>query len=140
MQCIILTIMCIIMRIITNYHYIIWCIYLVLTMHCYGLPCCLRQQGFFTKNLPAIWENQAWPLVWKILWRKKWQPTAAFLPGEFHGQRNLAGFSPWGCKELDMTERLRHTHKCTDTMTVISTLFSTIYSWQELKWKVCLLS
>ena len=28
----------------------------------------------------------------------------AFLPGEFYGQRSLAGYSPWGCKELDMTE------------------------------------
>ena len=31
-----------------------------------------------------------------------------FLPGKFHGQRSLEGYSPWGCKELDMTE---HTHK-----------------------------
>ena len=40
----------------------------------------------------------------KILWRKKWQPIPAFLPGEVHGQRSLVGFSPQGCKELDMTE------------------------------------
>ena len=40
----------------------------------------------------------------KILWRKKWQPTPVFLPGEFHRQRSLARFSPLGCKELDMTE------------------------------------
>ena len=33
----------------------------------------------------------------------KWQPAAVFLPGESHGQRSLAGYSPWGCKELDMT-------------------------------------
>ena len=31
--------------------------------------------------------------------------TPVFLPGEFHGQKNLAGYSPWGCKESDMTER-----------------------------------
>ena len=37
-------------------------------------------------------------------WREKWQPTPVFWPGESHGQRNLAGYSPWGCKELDMTE------------------------------------
>ena len=36
----------------------------------------------------------------------EWQPTPAFLPGESHGQRSLAGFSPWGGKESDMTERL----------------------------------
>ena len=36
----------------------------------------------------------------------KWQPTPAFLPGESHGQRSLAGYSPCGHKESDMTERL----------------------------------
>ena len=36
--------------------------------------------------------------------RRKWQPTPALLPGKFHGQRSLVGYSPWGCKELDMTE------------------------------------
>ena len=35
-----------------------------------------------------------------------WQPTPVFLPGESHGQRRLVGYSPWGHKELDMTERL----------------------------------
>ena len=38
------------------------------------------------------------PWVGKIRWRKKWQPTPAFLPGESHGQRSLAGYSPWRCK------------------------------------------
>ena len=37
-------------------------------------------------------------------WRRKWQPTPVFLPREFHGQRSLAGYSPWGCKELDTTD------------------------------------
>ena len=36
--------------------------------------------------------------VRKILWRRKWQPTPVFLPGESHGQRSLAGYSPWGYK------------------------------------------
>ena len=39
-------------------------------------------------------------------WRRNWQPTPVFLPGESHGQRRLAGYSPKGCKESDMTERL----------------------------------
>ena len=43
------------------------------------------------------------PWVRKIPWRRKWQPTPVFLPGESHGQRSLAGYSPWGCKESDMT-------------------------------------
>ena len=37
--------------------------------------------------------------VEKILWRREWLPTSVFLPGEFHGQRSLAGYSPWGHKE-----------------------------------------
>ena len=46
------------------------------------------------------------PCVGKTPWRRKWQPTPVFLPGEFHGQRSLAGYSSWGCKDSDMTERL----------------------------------
>ena len=38
------------------------------------------------------------------------QNKPVFLPGEFHGLRSLAGYSSWGHKELDMTERLIHTH------------------------------
>ena len=40
------------------------------------------------------------PWVRKIPWRRKWQPTTVFLPGEFHGQRSLAGYSPWGHKRV----------------------------------------
>ena len=45
----------------------------------------------------------------RFLWRRKWQPTPVFLPGESHGQRSLVGYSPRGRKELDTTERL-HCH------------------------------
>ena len=41
--------------------------------------------------------------VGKIPWRRKWQLTPVFLPGKSHGERSLAGYSPWGCKESDMT-------------------------------------
>ena len=37
-------------------------------------------------------------------WRRKWQPTEVFLPGELHGQRSLVGYGPWGNKESNMTE------------------------------------
>ena len=53
--------------------------------------------------------------VGKISWKRAWQPTLIFLPGEFHGERSLAGYSPWGHKESDITEQLTcthiHTHK-----------------------------
>ena len=44
------------------------------------------------------------PWVGRIPWRRKWQPVPAFLPGESHGQWSLASYSPWGCKESNMTE------------------------------------
>ena len=44
------------------------------------------------------------PWVGKILWRRERLPTPVFLPGEFHEERNLLGYSPWGLKESDMTE------------------------------------
>ena len=55
--------------------------------------------------------------IGKILWRRAWQPTPVFLPGESHGQRSPEGCSPWGHKELDTTERLTHTHTHTRTHT-----------------------
>ena len=61
------------------------------------------------KNLPAVWETQVRSLgqedsleIFPL--EREWQPTLVFLPGEFHGQRSLAGPSPWGHKESDMTE------------------------------------
>ena len=42
--------------------------------------------------------------VGKIPWRREWQPTPVFSPGESQGQRSLTGYSPWGHKESDTTE------------------------------------
>ena len=58
------------------------------------------------KCLPAMWENLFDLWVGKIPWRRKWQPTPVFLPGESHGGRSLVGYSPWGRKESDTTELL----------------------------------
>ena len=49
-------------------------------------------------------ETQVQSWVGKIPWRREWQPTPVFLPGESHGQRSLEGYSLWGCKELDVTK------------------------------------
>ena len=46
------------------------------------------------------------PYVRKIPWLRKWQPTPIFLPGKLHGHRSLAGYGPWGHRELDTTECL----------------------------------
>ena len=53
------------------------------------------------------------PWFWKVPWRRKWRPTLLILPGKSHGQRSLAGYSPWGREESDTTEHARtstHTH------------------------------
>jgi len=42
--------------------------------------------------------------MWKIPWRRKWQPTPVFLPGKSHGEWNLVSYSLWGHKDSDMTE------------------------------------
>ena len=51
-------------------------------------------------------ETWVWSLGWKVPWRRKWQPIPVLLPGEFHGQRSLVGYSLWGHKESDTTEWL----------------------------------
>jgi len=58
------------------------------------------------KNPPAMQETWIQPFVRKIPWRSEWILTPVFLPGEFHGQGSLTGYSSWSHKELDMTERL----------------------------------
>ena len=58
------------------------------------------------KNPSTMQEIWVDPGVRMIPWRREWLPTPLFLPGEFHGQRKLAGYSPWDCKQLDTMERL----------------------------------
>ena len=58
------------------------------------------------KILPAVQDTQVDPWVKKIPWRREWQSTPVFLPGESHGQRGLADYSPCGHKELNTTEQL----------------------------------
>ena len=61
---------------------------------------------FESSCLPPPREMWLDPWVGKIPWRRAWQPTPVFLPGESHGQRSLVGYSPWGHKELDMHEQV----------------------------------
>ena len=58
------------------------------------------------KNPLAMQETQVQFLGWEDPWRREWLPTPVLLPGEFHGQRSLAGYSPFGLKESDTTEQL----------------------------------
>ena len=60
------------------------------------------REGFFTYSPLVLWTLSAHE-QW---WRRKWQPTPVFLPGESHGQRTLARYGPWGLEESDTTEQL----------------------------------
>ena len=57
------------------------------------------------KSLPAVRETRVRSLGWEDPLEKE-VATLVLLPGKFHGLRSLVGYSPWGCKESDMTERL----------------------------------
>ena len=59
------------------------------------------------KNSPAVWETRVGSLGWEDPLEKRMATTPVFLPGEFHGQGNLAGYSLWGHKESHMIERLK---------------------------------
>ena len=67
----------------------------------------------------------------KIPWRRKWQLSSVFSPGESHGQRSLEGYSPRGGKELDMTE-CAHTHTHTHTHTLASVRTSKVGKFLQL--------
>ena len=73
-------------------------------LHFYQIP---KSSGFpggsVEQSLPVKQETWVWSLVGKIPWRRKCQPTLIFLPGQSHGQRSLAGYSPWGHKKSDTT-------------------------------------
>ena len=55
------------------------------------------------KSASQCWRCSFNSWVRKIPWKRRWQTTPVFLPEEFHGQRSLVGYSPWGHKESDMT-------------------------------------
>ena len=88
--------------------------------------------GLVVKNLPANAGDtgDAGKIPGKSLWRRKRQPTPVFLPGNFHGQRSLAGYSPWSPKESDITA-LTHSdrRKWSDAVTL-----ATSCSWLENHW------
>ena len=68
--------------------------------------CCHEEKYMVIKPMfRASCQQRSGIKIKKIPWRMAWQPTPVFLPGEFHGQRSLAGYSPQGHKESDMIEQ-----------------------------------
>ena len=81
-------------------------------------------------------ETRVWSQSQEDPWRREWLPTLVFLSGESHGQRSLAGYSPWGHKESDITEWLKLTN------TIVYTLRHTVVDVRPPKWhcwveKIC---
>ena len=62
---------------------------------------CGKESTYLCRRLRRCGFN---PWVGMISWRSEWHPTPGFLPGESQGQRSLAGYSPWGRVEWDITE------------------------------------
>ena len=70
---------------------------------------CASQVAQWVKNPPAVQETRVQSLGREDPWMRAWQLTPAFWPGETNAQRSVAGCSPWGREESDMTEQL-HFH------------------------------
>ena len=73
------------------------CLYTLDGQHFIGLPWRLRHWRICLQCRRSGFD----PWIGKIPWRRKWQPTPVFFPGKSHGQRSLAGYSPWGRKGSD---------------------------------------
>ena len=69
--------------------------------------------AYTVKNLLAMQETWVLSLGGEDPLEKGMQPTQVFLPGKFHGQRSLVGYSPWGHEESDITKRLMAPHSST---------------------------
>ena len=76
-----------------------------------------------------------YPWVGKIPWRRAWQPTPVLIPRESSGQRNLVGYIPQGCKELDMTEVTWHIRVGSR-----HTGFSNCSAWTQQLWHMGLVA
>ena len=74
-----------------------------------GLPHCRQILDHLSHHFSwhdKLYYGMNFNIAHASLWRRKWQPTPVFLPGESHGWRSLVGCSPWGRTESDTTERL----------------------------------
>ena len=84
------------------------------------------------KNLPAsagdIRDSGSIPGLGRFPWRREWQFTPVFLPGESHGQRSLAGYSPWGEKDLDTMKQFRSQRMITTSFKAVVFMVLILYS------------
>ena len=82
--------------------------------------------------MQEVQETQVHSLGWEDPLQGEMVPTPVFLPGESHGQRSLVGYSPWGRKELDMTEQLSaHIHTTKDQISIILLVYQIVHYWRR---------
>ena len=75
------------------------------------------------KNLPAMQETRVRSLGWEDPWRREWLITPVFLPGESHGQRSLAGYSPWGLR-IGHNSAIKHKYNIKHTIFVMKLILN----------------
>ena len=110
------------LKVETNYHQIF-----VLSLYSHhGFP-----GGSHSKESTCNSGDQINPWVRKIPWRREWQPTPVFFPRKSHGQRSLAGYSPWGYKNVNTTEQLTLLLWATNTF-----IFPISSNWKNSVWGI----
>ena len=90
-----------------------------------GLPCWLSGKESSCQRRICGFH----PWIGKILWRRKWQPTPVFLPGKSHGQRSLAGYSPWGHKRVKHNLITNHQQQIFHCIYVINLFYQFLCWW-----------
>ena len=106
-----------------------------------GDICIASQVAVVSKNLSANAGDKRCgfdPWVKKNPWRRKRQPSLVFLPGESHGQRSLAYYSPWGHKESDTTEWLNNNTAFSDRCLVLWRGLKSRINYLDIWWFHCL--
>ena len=109
----------------TNFNFYLFLLYyFILLIACHGFSFSIFLKFLFHVGVEVIYGIPRWfcgkestcqprkpkrhrfvPCVRKMHWRRKWPPAPVFLPGKFHGQRSLAGYSSWGHKDLSTEHR-----------------------------------
>ena len=85
------------------YNITMYILYIYIYMHIHIFTYRTSPAAPMVKNLSTVQETRFNSWARKIPWRRKWQPTQIFVPGEFHGQRSLTGYSSRAHKQSNMT-------------------------------------
>ena len=127
----------------SGYHVVSTLMYILNISTCYHLSCYhfVSSYHHLWASLVAQWYRiclqfrrcRLDPWVWKMPWRRAWQPTLVFLAGKSHRQRSLVGYSPWIHKKSDTIEATEHTHiLCLGQTVSIASQWTSLLLWCPL--------